>query len=193
MSQENVDSVRVVRLDLSGHAEAASQRRRTLDERLFVRFPAVYMLFARMCMRLSPRSRLRRAAFSRSVPRTCAAFNRRDFPVFLLGFHPGVEFHGARDLLGPDQAEVAYGRDGILEFLQSWTDAFEGLRFEPEQLLDLGDKFLVTTQLRGQGAGSGVAMSQRLFVCSHVRRGSVVKQENFLDRSSALEAVGLRE
>ncbi|MEA2454939.1 MAG: hypothetical protein QOI45_1201, partial [Thermoleophilaceae bacterium] len=35
--------------------------------------------------------------------------------------------------------------------------------------------------------------SQRLFTLSHLRQGLVVKQENFLDRSKALDAVGLAE
>ena len=192
MSQENVEPMRGIRTNLSPRGEPASQRR-TLDESLAIRVPAAYGLLARASMRLPPRSRLRRMAFARSIPRTCAAFNRRDFPAFLMGFHPDIEFHGARNLIGPDQSEVAHGRDGLLAFLQSWLEAFEDLRFEPEELLDSGDKFLVTTQLRGQGLGSGVSMGQRLFVLSHVQRGLVVKQENFLERSSALEAVGLLE
>jgi ketosteroid isomerase-like protein len=148
---------------------------------------------ARTWARLPPRFWLRRMMLARAVPLTCAAFNRRDFAAFLLGIDPGVEFWGARDLLGPDQTEVTVGHEEYLEFFQYWINAFDDLRYEPEEALDLGDKFLVTVHLRGHGLGSGIAVSQRLFTLSHLRQGLVVKQENFLDRSKALEAVGLAE
>jgi ketosteroid isomerase-like protein len=130
---------------------------------------------------------------ARGVPRTCAALNRRDFAAFLVGIHPGVEFLGTRDVLGFDHAEAAHGHAGVLEFLQAWFDAISDLRYDPEEVLDLGDRFLITLRMSGHGSGSGVAVSRQFFLLSHVRRGWVVKQENFLDRSRALEAAGLSE
>ena len=131
---------------------------------------------------------------TQGLPRTCAALNRRDFAVFLLVFDRSVEFRVARGLLGPDQPEVVYGHEGVLEFLQAWFETFEGFRYEPGEVLDLGGtRFLVTIQLRGKGLGSGAAVSQRAYVLSRIQRGLVVKQETFLDRSTALEAAGLSE
>ena len=192
MSQEDQGLGDGVRTDLSPRSERAGQRR-GLDERLLVRFPAVYPRVGRFWTRLSPRSRLRRVMLARGVPRTCAALNRRDFAAFLVGIHPRVEFRGARDVLGPDQTEVAFGHEGVLEFLAAWFEAIEDLRYEPEEVLDFGDKFLITVQMSGHGSGSGVTVSRQFFVLSHVRDGWVVKQENFLNRSQALEAAGLRE
>jgi len=76
---------------------------------------------------------------------------------------------------------------------QDWFATFKNLRLEPEEFLDLGDKLLVTIQWRGHGSGSGVAFSQPMFPLFHFRRGFVVKQEDFVDPSEALEAVGLRD
>ena len=45
MSQENVENVRGVRYRVSLPSEGASQRR-SLDDRLFVRFPALFRLLA---------------------------------------------------------------------------------------------------------------------------------------------------
>jgi ketosteroid isomerase-like protein len=192
MSQENERPGAWVRTDLSPRTGRASQRR-GWDERLLVLFPAVYPLVGRVWTRLSQRSRLRRAMLARGVPRTCAALNRRDFAAFLLGFHPSIEFRGTKELLGPDQAEVAIGHEGVLHFLEAWFEAIEDLRYDPAEVLDFGNKFLVTVNLSGHGSASGAAVSQELFVLSYVRRGWVVKQENFLERSQALEAAGLSE
>ncbi len=171
MSQENVETVQWIRANLSRRSEGGSQRR-TLDERLLVRIPGAYALFGRFWTRLPLQSRLRRMMLTHGLPRTCAVVNRRDFAVFLLGFHRDVEFRVARGLLGPDQPEVVSGHGGVLEFLQAWFETFEGFRYEPEEVLDLGD---------------------RAFVLSHLQRGLVVKQETFMARSNALEAAGLSE
>lgn len=192
MSQESPQLIGGFRADLSSRDERAAGHR-SPDERLLVRFPAVYPYVGRFWSRLPPRSRLRRMMLSRGVPRTCAALNRRDFAAFLVGIHPGIEFRGTRDVFGPDQTEAAHGHTGVLEFLQAWFDAIGDLRYDPEEVLDLGDRFLVTMRMSGHGSGSGVAVSRQFFVLSHLRRGWVVKQENFLDRSTALEAAGVRQ
>jgi hypothetical protein len=57
----------------------------------------------------------------------------------------------------------------------------------------MGERALVTTQQRGHGSGSGVAVSHPVFQLFRFRRGLVVRQEDFLHRSQALEAAGLRE
>ena len=190
MSQENVEIVRGARIALPPLSERAS-RRRTLGERLFVRFPAFSRLLADAFMRLPTRSRLRRLVVARRLSRAYAAANRRDFDVVLLGWDPGSEYHPSGDLMPPDLETVFYGREGYLQLWRYWLDAFEDIRWDPEEILDLGDKLLVTAQQRGHGSGSGVAVGERVFQLFVVRRGLVIRQEDFLDRSKALEAAGL--
>ena len=75
-----------------------------------------------------------------------------------------------------------HGRDGYLRVWRYWLDAFEDIRFEPEELLDLGDRILITAQLKGRGSGSGVAVSQPMFQLVKFRHGMAVRQEDFNDR-----------
>ena len=118
---------------------------------------------------------------------------RRDFDAVLMGWDPESEYHPSGDLLPPDLETVFYGHDGYRQLWRYWLDSFEDIRWDPEEILDFGDKFLVTTQQSGRGSGSGVAVSEPVFQLFTVRRGSVVRQEDFLDRSKALEAAGLRD
>jgi ketosteroid isomerase-like protein len=192
MSQETVEVVRGVRIALSPVGEKASQRR-TLDERVFLRFPALFRLLANALTRLPLRSRLRRLMLARSLQRGYAAVNRRDFDVVLMRSDPGVEYRPSGDLMPPDLEAVFYGHDGYLKLWRRWFDAFEDLRWDPEEILALGDKVLVTAQQRGHGSGSGVAVSEPVFQLFKLRRGLSVSQEDFLDRTKALEAAGLRE
>jgi ketosteroid isomerase-like protein len=120
-----------------------------------------------------------------------AAVNRQDFDVVLLGFDPAIEYRPSADLMPPDLEPVSYGHDGFLRLWRYWLDAFEDIRWEPEEMLDLGDRFLVTAQQRGHGSGSGVAVSEAVFQLYNLRRGLVVQQQDFLDRSQALEAAGV--
>ena len=73
---------------------------------------------------------------------------------------------------------------------RNWLDAFGDLRFDPEEVLDLGDKFLVTAQQRAHGSGSGVAVHKPVFQLFEVRRGLVIWQHDYSDRGTALEASG---
>lgn len=192
MPQENIENVRGVRIALRPLSERASKRR-SLDERLFVRFPALYRPLANALMRLPPRSRLRRLMLARRVSRAYAAANRQDFDSVLVGWDSGSEYHPSTDLMPPDLEPAFYGHDGYLQLWRYWLDAFEDIRWEPEEILDLGDRILVSTQQRGRGSGSGVAVSEPVFQLFKFRRGLVVRQEDFPDRSRALEGAGMSD
>jgi len=182
--------VRGRRIPLAPLTERASQRR-SFDQRLFVRFPTLYRLLADACMRLPPRSRLRRLMLARVVGRAYAAANRRDFEVVLVGWDPQSEYRPSDELMPPDLELVFHGHDGYLRLWRHWLDAFEDIRWDPEEILDFGDAFLVTAQQRGRGSGSGVAVSELVFQLFELRRGLVVRQQDFLDRSKALAAAEL--
>jgi SnoaL-like protein len=146
MSGGNV--VRGVRYPISLPSERAAQRR-TFDERLFIRFRGLFHLLAGRLMQLPPRSRLCRLLLIRLVVRAYAAGNRRDFEVLLMGLDPEIEYHPSTNLMAPDMETVFYGRDGYVQVWRYWLDAFEDIGFEPEGLLDLGDRLFVPAQLRG--------------------------------------------
>jgi hypothetical protein len=193
MAQENLQIGPGARSAIPAISERAS-RRRSLDEVVFVRFPSLLRLLSSAFVRLPPRSRVRRSIMVRRMARAYAAGNRRDFDVILVGMDLGVyEYRPSRDLLPPDLEEVFHGRDGYLQLWRYWLDAFEDIRWDPEEVLDFGDKLLVTTQQRGHGSGSGVGVSEPVLQLFTLRRGLVIRQEDFLDQAEALETLGLSE
>ena len=188
MSQENVEVVRGPesrsRLSAKGRVSAGAWIS------ALVRFPALYPLLADAFMRLPPRSRLRRLMLARTVGR-----HMRQLTVETSTSSSGLgsrdsEYRPSGDLLPPDLEPVSTATTGTAELWRYWLDAFEDIRWDPEEILDFGDRLLVTTQQRGRGSGSGVAVSEPVFQLFTFRRGLVVRQEDFLDRSKALEAVG---
>jgi ketosteroid isomerase-like protein len=155
-----------------------------------VRFPALARLLNDAVLRLPPRFRLRRLLLARVFGQAYAAANRQDFDLVLVGWDPESEYRPSADLMPPDLDSVFHGHDGYRRLWRYWLDAFGDIRWEPEEILDLGDKVLVTTQQRGHGSGSGVAVSEPVFQLFTFRRGLVIRQEDFLDRSQALDAAG---
>jgi SnoaL-like protein len=190
MSEESV--VRGVRYPISLPSERAAQRR-TLDERLFLRLPVLYRLVADRLMRLPPGSRLRRLILARIAGRVGAAVNRRDFDVLFLALDPAIEYHPAADQRPPGMDAVRHGHDGYEEVWRQMIDAFEDFHAEPEEVLDLGEQLLATSQYRGHGTGSGVPVNIPFFQLFRLRRGLVVWQKDFSDRSEALEAAAREE
>jgi ketosteroid isomerase-like protein len=190
MAEERLDTIRGVRIAPQPVSQRAG-RRRTLDERLRVRFPALFHRLGAIALRLPPRSRIRQALMARLMARAYAAANRRDFEL-ILTFNDAAayEYRPSADLLPPDMATAYHGHAGYREFWRYWLDAFEDIRWDPEEILDFGERALVTTRQSGHGSGSGVAVSEPVFQLFTFRRGRVIRQQDFLDRSQALAAAG---
>jgi ketosteroid isomerase-like protein len=92
------------------------------------------------------------------------------------------------DLLGGG----LHGRDAWAAQAREFTDTFDDLRVEVEDMLDLGERVLAFVRFRGRAHSSGIPLD--LFV-AHVwtfRGERIAAQDVYLDRSEALKAVGLR-
>ena len=189
MAQEHIQGMEGARIALP--LSTPARQRRSLEDRLTIRFPAGFRLVSGATMRLSARSPLRRALVARRIVQTYAAVNRRDFEVILTGFDPELEYRPSIELMPPDLEAVSHGYDGFRRLWGYWMDAFPDLRWDPEEILDFGNRILVSAQQSGRGSGSGVAVSVSVFQLFTVRGGLVTRQEDFLERSQALYAAGL--
>ena len=194
MSEENVRRVRGVRTPL---AVSSKTRRRSLVERILIRFPILSRVLALAWSRLPPRSRLRRALTAHNLRQTYEAANRRDFEVLLLSFDPEIEFQFDESPVGgmlpPDQVGVHQGHDAYVRVWKTGLEVVDDYRLEPEEVIDLGDRLLVAGRQRGRGTGSGIPFDEPLLSLFTLRRGLVVRLKDFATRDKALEAAGLSE
>ena len=176
---------------------STENRRRTLDERFFILFPALARTLLSAWSRLPQRSRLRRAWLSRVFRQAFEAANRRDFDLLFLGLDPEIEYQANENALGgfvaPDLLGMHHGHEGYIHVWEVYTEVVENLRLEPEELIDFGDRVLIAGRMTGHGASSGVPLSGPIFQLFTLERGLVIRQEDFDDRDKALEAAGLRE
>jgi ketosteroid isomerase-like protein len=194
MSEENVEIVPGVRTPVS---VSSKNRRRTLDERILVRFPALARLLLSAWARLPPRSRLRRAFLGRFLRQGYEAGNRRDFDFLLLGLDPEVEWHFDASRVGgflpPDLLGVHRGHEGYLRAWEAALEAVDDFKVEPEEVIDLGDRLFVEIRQTAHGTSSGIPVAQSIFQVLTLQRGLVIRLQEFTDRDAALAAAGLSE
>ena len=182
-------SERVVRHPL----RARDIPRRTLADRLVLRLPWLSGAVGRLIARLTPGSRLRRAALGRAIETSIAAYNRRDLEVTALGFDPDVEYHPYREFVEAGLAEPCYhGRAGYREYIEATYDVWgSDVRIELRELIDLGDRVVVLADMPMRAQASGVALAETYGSVWTMKHGRVARVDDFLRHEEALRAAGL--
>jgi ketosteroid isomerase-like protein len=186
MSEESVEAVR------QAIAVRAHSRRRW-EERLGLRFPGALAFVARAFSRLPTRSRLRRTLVRRYTRAALEATNRGDYEAGFLFHHPDVELIASGTFITLGYAPVYHGREERRRFQERWHAEWGEFRFEPEELVDLGDRVLVIGRVTGSGLSSGVAVDNDWVDLLTISAGRVIREQVFFDRAEALETAGLSE
>jgi ketosteroid isomerase-like protein len=185
-----VSTDRIVRRPL----RASPHSRRTLDQRIGIRFPGVAAAVGRLVGRLPPTSRLRQAAVERSLRLAVEAYNRRDLAAVAVGYEPDLEYYPYREFVEAALVEPCYhGPAGYRAYIESTYEVWgKAVRLEPTECIDLGDRLVLLADMPMRGQASGVPLSQKYAGVMTLRDGLVVRQQDFLDQGEALESVGLR-
>jgi ketosteroid isomerase-like protein len=186
-----MSSRQVVRKPVRVHERS----RRTLDQRLNLRFPRLVAAQARLIGRLPPSSRLRQAAVWRGSRLAAEAFNRGDLDAYLLSFHPDCEWQPLPEFVEAGLAEPSYS--GLAGWGEYWSAVSEvwgsDLRMELLELIDTGDRLVALANLHARGQASGVPLSRKYAQVVTLKDGLVIHQREYPDHAQALEAVGVRE
>ena len=119
------------------------------------------------------------------VRKVCDAMVRDDFDEALSHCDPDVVYV-------PAQEAAAHGLDAVRASLERWSGDIERLELVAEEFLDGGDRVVLTILLRGRGRSSGAEIAARFYEVFTLRDRSILRWEEFTDRSPALEAAGLR-
>ena len=164
--------------------------RRSLDERITARFPAIARYTAARVARMPPSSRVRQWFLARSVSRGFAATKRGDLEFLLAAFYdPDVEWHGT--IGGLDEGSLARGHQEVLQGFAEYFEAWERLDLRPDEIIDTGEELIVFVHEVARGKESGIVLETDTATISTLREGMVVRVRGFMDRSQALEAAGL--
>ena len=88
---------------------------------------------------------------------------------------------------------IAVSKHACVRYEHNWRAEWGDFRYEPDELRDLGVRFLVIGRICSTGLSSGAAIDTdfaNIFTLSAER---VIREQVFFNRAEALEAMGLRE
>ena len=188
MSQQPVEAVRQT-------LQVEERSRRTFDQRLLVRFPWLAAAPSRLIARLAPSSRLRQGALLRSLRASAQAYNRHDLDAVVIGWRQDFEYCPARNLVDAGLIEPSYrGLSGYRAYVAAAAEVWGAeTRFEPKELIDLGDRLVVLANAPLRAQASGVPLTLEFAYVKTLRDGRVARQQEYHDHAEALAAAGLRE
>jgi ketosteroid isomerase-like protein len=171
--------------------DARLPTRRTLDERLFVRWPGSFAVLSRAALHLSPRARLRRALLRRSVLSGWAAWTRGDLDLMLVRYAPNLQLDIPREWVAAGMRAAYQGHTGFREWAADMREAWERIDAVPIEIVDAGNPVVVLGHFRLRARGSGIELDTPLGVIFWVERGLTVRQTTFADWDVALRAAGI--
>ena len=126
-----------------------------------------------------------------------AAYSRGDLELVLLAHHPNCEYHGPPDHgdLGTLEMQgTSWGHQGYREFEAEWRSAWEAYWIVPQELVDLGDRYLIIVQMAGHARGSTLTVTQPAAILEELDdRGMIIREQRFTDPAQALNMLGLGE
>ena len=154
--------------------QVRERTRRTLDQRLAIRFPAVAALGGRLLARLPPGSRLR----VRSAQIAIEAYNRRDLLAASVAFHPDLEYYPYREFVEAGLAEPCYhGPEGYRAYITATYDVWgSDVLLKPTEVIDFGDRFVLLADMPMRAQASGIALAQTYATVATLKDGRVITQ-----------------
>jgi hypothetical protein len=181
MSQENV---RVVRMPLT----VRERSHRTLDQRLFLRFPGLANALFRLITKLPPHSRVRQSAVLRAARLAAEAYNRRDMDAIGIGYHPEFEYRPARNWVDAGMLEPSYrGLEGHKRYVASTAEVFGAeVYLKPVELIDLGERIVMLATVPMRAQVSGIELTEAFALVSTFENGLVISIQEYYDHDEAL-------
>jgi uncharacterized protein len=113
-----------------------------------------------------------------------------DFRSGAADLDPHVVFVVQAPFLEPG---VYLGHDGVRDYMSRFLEQWEHYTIEAEQFQAVGDTILVRIYQRGKGKASGIDTELRSYMLFTFRGRKIIRIENVLDETKALEAAGLSE
>ena len=83
------------------------------------------------------------------------------------------------------------GHEGVLASWKRWLDGFDQYGAVLEEVVDCGDRVLVSSRESGRGAISGATVDATNYQVLTFREGKVLRYQEFYDEADARRAAGL--
>jgi uncharacterized protein len=116
------------------------------------------------------------------------AWNRGDRGAWMKFWDEEAEFYPLRAQL---EGRPYRGAEGLRRFVAEVNEDWDEIRFELDQIRDVGGQVVATGRARARARASGLDLDVPLGLVGTVRSGKIVYGRFFSDPMDALEAVGV--
>ncbi len=117
----------------------------------------------------------------RGVRLTAEAYNRMDLDAVVIAFHPELEYLPADEVVDLGLSDRCYhGHSGYRTYVSATNEVWgTDTRFEPTELIDLGDRLVVLAQAPMRAQASGVPLTLEFAYVMTVKDGLAIRQQEF--------------
>ena len=112
-----------------------------------------------------------------------------------IAYDPDLKYYPYGEFVEATLADRCYhGSSGYRTYVGAQNEVWgDDVRLEPTELIDLGDRLVLLADMPMRAQASGVPLAEKYAGVMTLRNGRVIRVDDFLNQTEALEAVGLRE
>ena len=88
------------------------------------------------------------------------------------------------------EPDTYHGHEGVRRYFGGFDGMIDHLRYEPVEVVPLGERVLVRARMGGRGVSSGVDVGLEAFVLHELAGGKITRMRPYPDRESAEAAAG---
>jgi ketosteroid isomerase-like protein len=122
------------------------------------------------------------------VEATWNAFATGGLDAYMERIAPDVSWRAIPG--APDDHGVIEGREAVRAYIEDWMETFPGITNVPEELEEIDEQRVLSTQLvTGTAGASGIETELRYALVTTVRDGLIVRGREYADREAALAAI----
>jgi ketosteroid isomerase-like protein len=114
------------------------------------------------------------------------AFNSADIERILELLHPDFETTVPPEFSA--EPDTYRGHEGMRRYFESFQEAMNEIRFEQEDMQEVGPYVVLAVRLTATGRTTGIPVEQRLAQVWTVRDGQAVRVRSYPSFATALEA-----
>jgi ketosteroid isomerase-like protein len=117
------------------------------------------------------------------------AFSAGDMERILQFAHP--EFEAAVPPELSAEPDSYRGHEGVRRYFETFYDAMDEIRFEPQRFWDAGELVVVSMRMTARGKQTSIPVEQRFAQVWTIRDGRARRAQTYASLADALRAAGL--
>jgi ketosteroid isomerase-like protein len=119
------------------------------------------------------------------------SFNQNDLDAVLELCSEDVEVYKDPEVVEMVAAFTPRGRERVAQYLRGWLDSWSDYHARPEEFVQAGEEIAALTRNRARGKNSQFEIEGEMADVFTVREGRIASLRLYIQRDTAMEALGI--